>query len=226
MNTTPSQSDSQYTNTLLNAAHARATEPQIAPLTVDDITGDIERLISKIIAPYIDPTSFALNVEDLRGECRAKLARIISGGHLAKCPTRAKAFGFIKVAFRNHVLSLVQKNAYSMKRTGHKPHSRNGVGSVRKPCHIRIDDPEMDFQLGREDDLVRQREFLEELSCRLSSSEIIMLSDLTSKDAKAPSDAIELGTDKQRGRPHVPESVRMARARLYRKCRAILVDCD
>jgi hypothetical protein len=112
MNITPLQPNPQYTTAHVNHAPACATDPQIAPLTVADITGDIERLISKTIAPYIDPTSFALNAEDLRGECRAKLARIISDGRLAKCPTRAKAFAFIKVAFRNHVTSLVQKHVF------------------------------------------------------------------------------------------------------------------
>ena len=57
-----------------------------------------------------------MHEDELRAECRAKLALIIDGGHLLRCPTRTKAFGFIKTVMRNHVRSLVQKFAFSQKR--------------------------------------------------------------------------------------------------------------
>jgi len=201
-------------------------EARLEPLTFEDITGDIEGIISKTIAPYIDPTSFALNAEDLRGECRAKLARIISEGHLAKCPTRAKAFAFVKVAFRNHVRSLVEKNAFSMKRTGQKAPLAGNLETMRKPTLIRIDDPEIDFQLGVEDISVRQHEFLEELFCCLSPSETDLLNDLMNNEAEIPNGAATFGLTERQIRRQLPKNVRTARANLLRKCHAILADCD
>jgi hypothetical protein len=209
----------------LVSSHTPPTEPRLAPLTIEDITGDIEHIIAKVIWPYADPTSFALNADDLRAECRAKLARIISAGHLAKCPTRAKAFAFVKVAFRNHVRSLVEKNAFSIKRTGHKSGPSESVETVRKPCHVRLDDPETDFQLGKEDISVRQREFLEELFDGLSPLEIAVLNDLISDNVNPSNAPIAGDMMKERKRSHVTESVRNARTSLLKKSRAILADC-
>ena len=227
MNTrTTFQSKSQRLNPFPASTDAPSIEQRLAPLNVDDLATDIERLISKIILPYVDPTSFALNAEDLRSECRAKLARIISEGHLAKCPTRAKAFAFIKVAIRNHVRSLVEKNVFSMKRTGYKSHSNESVETVRKPFYVRIDDPEIDFQLGKEDVSVRQREFLEELFHRLSPSEIALLNDLINKEDGRPTAAKALDATNGRSLSQAPENVKKARTSLLKKCLVVLADCD
>jgi hypothetical protein len=50
--------------------------------TPDDISGDVERLITKTILPYVDPTHPFLQQDELQAECRFKLARIISDGRL------------------------------------------------------------------------------------------------------------------------------------------------
>jgi hypothetical protein len=222
--TTTFQSNSQTTRLLVSTS-ARYAETGLLPLTVEDITGDIEHIIAKVIWPYIDPTSFALNAEDLRAECRAKLARIISEGHLAKCQTRAKAFAFVKVAFRNHVRSLVEKNAFSMKRTGHKPSRNTNEEFARKPRHVPLDDPEMEFQLGKDDVSVRQREFLEELYNQLSPSEIAMLYNLTCIDLRASNSDYADDVTKGRSRSLIPGASRKAKANLLKKCRQILARC-
>jgi hypothetical protein len=37
----------------------------------------------------------------LQAECRLKLARILAAGRLSRCPTRAKAFAYLKTVFKN-----------------------------------------------------------------------------------------------------------------------------
>jgi transposase-like protein len=59
-------------------------------LTDDDITGDIERVIAKAVNPYVDESNPMLHFDELKAECRAKLAKILHDGCLAKCPTRGE----------------------------------------------------------------------------------------------------------------------------------------
>jgi hypothetical protein len=107
-----------------------ATQPWLTP---DDLMADIEQIIAKIIRLYVDPSNPMLHFDELRAECRAKLARILHDGCLIRCPTKAKAFAFIKTSFSNHVRSLVQKYAFTEKRTGvkHPPKLRRSGGGTR-----------------------------------------------------------------------------------------------
>ena len=63
-------------------ASTSAVEPAIFPLTHDDLTGDIERIITKAVSPYVDESNPLLHLEELKAECRFKLARIIHDGRL------------------------------------------------------------------------------------------------------------------------------------------------
>ena len=54
-----------------------------------------------------------------------KLNHLVTrGARHPYCPTRGKVFAFVKTSFRNHVRSLVQKYAFTAKRTGVEPPPR------------------------------------------------------------------------------------------------------
>jgi hypothetical protein len=40
-----------------------------------DVYNEIERLIGRIVVPYVDPSNPALHFDELMAECKAKLAR-------------------------------------------------------------------------------------------------------------------------------------------------------
>jgi hypothetical protein len=61
-------------------------------ITPDDLTGDIERMIHAVVVPYVDESNPLMHEDELQAECRARLAYILDGNYLVKCPTRAKAF--------------------------------------------------------------------------------------------------------------------------------------
>jgi len=154
---------------------ALASQPWI---THDDLIQDIERLIGILVSPHVDVSNPLMHDDELRAECRAKFAQILHQGHLNKCPTRAKAFGFVKTALQHHLRSLVQKYVFTEKRTGVKPppkqfKSLNGWFNSQptKALHIRLDDEENLVQIGGLDPAFSEMEFLEELDRVLTSEE-------------------------------------------------------
>jgi hypothetical protein len=194
-------------------------KPFVCPLTDADLTGDIERIIRRTVTPYVDPSNPMLNLDELQAECRAKLAKIIHGGRLANCPTRGKVFAFVKASFRNHVRSLVQKYAFTAKRTGVEPPPRLPLGAgcvttARKVQVIRLDDPDIEHQVGREDDRLRYSEFVEELFAKLPPSDCAQLSALIDG---SPTNGEACFMDERS-----LKAERKARRKLLRKCRAIL----
>src|ERR1039458_717243 len=183
------------------------TDAGLGPLKPDDIDGDIGRIITKAITPYIDNSHPFFHFDDLHAECRAKLAKVCHNGSLAKCPTRAKALAYLKTCFRNLLRSLVQKHMYSAKRTGVR-HSRGKPGpgedaaSVHKPHHVSIDDAENVYQLGAHDPSFRRNEFMEELTTGLSAPQSNTLEFLISEKAvfSAEGDGTEAPTGPRRTR--------------------------
>lgn len=141
-------------------------------------------MIHKTVAPYLDASDPLMHDDELRAECRAKLARIIDGGHLLRCPTRTKAFGFIKTVMRNHVRTLVQKFAFSQKRTGvkaapkHSSHETGGVGTRAKLTRISLDDEDFVLRVGHADPSFASMEFFEELDFQLTPEERLVLASL------------------------------------------------
>jgi hypothetical protein len=130
-----------------------------------------------------------LHHDELQAECRAKLALIIHAGHLNRCPTRGKAFGFIKTAMSNHVRSLVQKYAFTEKRTGVKPPPKQRYSSIRWNCiqaakvvNLSLDDEDACAQLGGNDPAFGRMEFMEELSQLLTREEQTALSHLIRRE--------------------------------------------
>jgi hypothetical protein len=172
--------NSIYSTTKLNHnANAEADSLASQPwITADDLTGDIERLIGTLVNPYVDDSNPLMHRDELKAECRAKLARILHDGHLQRCPTRAKAFGFIKTSLRNHVMSLIQKYAFTEKRTGVKAPPRSqrqrsnySNGDARELVVLSLDDEETSLQVGQLDPSFRQMEFFEELDQLLNHEE-------------------------------------------------------
>jgi len=199
-------------------------KPVVCPLTDDDITGDIERLIMKTVKPYVDQSNPMLNLDELQAECRAKLAKIIDGGRLAHCPTRGKVFAFVKTSFRNHVRSLVQRYAFTTKRTGVEPPPRLPFGAAcgtaaKRVQIVRLDDPDMSHQVGSDDDRFRQGEFIEELFAQLSLPECVELYALI-REVPNRSPENGDGCDLRRRQARAEREARMT---LLRKCRAILM---
>jgi hypothetical protein len=220
----PSVTAGKPTNQSVPPAVSREPEPVLCPLTDDDLTGDIERIIRKTVTPYVDPSNPMLQLDELQAECRAKLAKIIHGGRLAHCPTRGKVFAFVKTSFRNHVRSLVQKYAFTAKRTGVEPPRRLPLGAgcaaaAKKVQVIRLDDPDIGHQVGRDDERFRQGQIMEELFAQLSPTECAELSALI---REVPDRSPENG-DGCDLRRRQARAEREARLKLLRKCRAILM---
>src|SRR5205823_5225380 len=81
----------------------------------EDVYIEIECLIGGIVVHYVDTSNPVLHLDELKAECRAKLAKLLHDGRLERCLTRAGFFAFLKTAFKNHVLSLLQKHVYCIK---------------------------------------------------------------------------------------------------------------
>ena len=184
MKNTCSKSKTQNVNiNIITAPDALASQPWI---TLDDVTGDIERMIGILVAPYVDDSNPLMHRDELKAECRAKLAYILHAGHLHKCPTRAKAFGFIKTSMKNHIMSLIQKFAFTEKRTGvkapPKSHRNRRVDGDRHRAAVTVlslDDEEASLQVGSLDPSFRKMEFIEELDHLLTPDERNALRRLT-----------------------------------------------
>src|SRR5262249_28113325 len=101
-----------------HASRKKATGPVLA---LEDMLDDIERLIYHGVSPYVVQSNPMLHLDELCAECRYKLAKIISAGRMQQCPNRTKFFGYLKVSFLNHLRTLVEKYAFSQKRSGFKP---------------------------------------------------------------------------------------------------------
>jgi hypothetical protein len=152
-----------------------------------------------------------------------RLAEFMAGegvdvGRLAQCRTRGKVFAFVTTSFSNHVRSLVQKYAFTAKRTGVKPPPRLPLGTAcvpaaRKAPVLRLDDPEIECQVGRDDERFRQAEFI------VSAPECAELEALMGHEEDGgPGNGNPCETDEQPSKV-----VRKARRRLLQKCRAILM---
>ena len=117
----------------------------------------------------------ALHFDELMAECKAKLAKLIHDGKLARCPTRAKYFAFVKTAFKNHVRSLIQKHVYCFKRSGIKPPQKGALNPPLKPIRLSLDDPDAGIQVGSWDNQDRSEDFLADFGQTLLEAERLVL---------------------------------------------------
>jgi hypothetical protein len=173
MNTISSKSGLK--NNAIAGYDTLASQPWI---TRDDFAQDLDRLIRILVLPYVDQSNSLMHDDELRAECLAKIAQILHAGHLKKCQTRGKAFGFIKTALQNHLRSLVQRHAFTEKRTGIKPPPKHRLSTSEwcdqrptKPRCISLNDETTTIQVGGLDSVFCQAEFLEELDHVLTPEE-------------------------------------------------------
>lgn len=125
---------------------------------LDELKPDIERMIAAAVQPRIDPSNVTLQGDELAAECWTRLARLLADpSKMTRLKTRGKFFAYLKVMFRNHICTIVQKNVYTIKRGGGQPrqagaeldfeHDRHVTSTVGRAQHVRIDDPDSHFQL-------------------------------------------------------------------------------
>jgi len=205
------QNTNQITSDNEHNSHTRSW------ITAEDISGDVERMITRIIEPYIDTSNALMHEDELRAECRAKLAAILDAGRLSRCPTRAKAFAFIKVAFKNLIRSQVQKHVFTAKRNGFPPTPTRRRVSIRRTSDespgvqvLSIHDDEKVVQIGASDPGFRQMEFLDEIRVLLSAEERSVLEFLATQEPQVQQPQLIVGL---RRLATIAESIR-------KKCRA------
>lgn len=93
-----------------------------------DIAGDVDRLIRSIVANSTDQSNVHLHFDEMYGELMLKLAQILSRNDLFFAD-RKKFFGFIKVSLTRHKNTLIQRYAFTEKRTGIKHKDLEAQGS-------------------------------------------------------------------------------------------------
>ena len=140
------------------------------PAVLDEMMPDITRLINSVATRFSDKTCAHLHFDEMVGECRLKLAELISRGELVRQPTRGNFFRFFKTSLQNQARSRVQKYRFTEKRTGIKPpprESRVYTGSEpeddavhhdtvsitpehHKNVELSLDDPELNLQVSSE----------------------------------------------------------------------------
>jgi hypothetical protein len=124
-------------------------------LRLEDMQSDIDRLIASIAFQYTDDSCVFLHRDELEAECRAKFAAVYERAIEKSNRSRAKFFGYLKAALKNHVRSRVQKYRFTQKRTGVKPPDRKdrfnpAVAVPQKPTELSLDDPDTHLSLGDE----------------------------------------------------------------------------
>ena len=106
----------------------------------DDIVGDIDRLIKSIVTSKTDPSNINLHFDEMCGELRLKLAQILNRQDLY-FSDRKKFFGFLKVALTRHKNTLIQRYAFTLKRTGIKPNDKGDKDTDSEFTHAQFDAP-------------------------------------------------------------------------------------
>lgn len=183
--------------------------PAHHPPVLEEMMADIERVISGVASQYTDQSCQFLHHDNLVGEGRLKLAKIIDGGWLQKLPTRGEFFKWFKAVVNNHVKGMVHKYRFTFKRTGVKapPQNRDGkfdpdaVAPV-KNVELSLDDPDSHVQVEDEQDSsgaggASEAEFMRDIQPLLTPIEQMVLKQVTEPNEIA----LLLATlDAQRGR--------------------------
>ena len=143
----------------LQLAHAEVSEPlenapveSLPPLT--EMWSDIVHLVERIAKTYTDLSTPMLHTDEIVADCYRKLAELIDRDYFAShnITSRHDFFRMFKTVMNNHVKGLVQRNRFTIKRTGIKPPKKGAVldsetSKSYKPVEISLDDPENTFQL-------------------------------------------------------------------------------
>lgn len=173
-------------------------DPAWRPPVIEEMMEDLERLMASTVSGYIDQSNVAMHFEDMVGDCRLKLAKVLSDGCIEKfkLTTRKKFFSWFKAVIKNHVASYVQKHVFTKKRgcmmeddqddemTGHVleedifSEDHRPMHRSRKRINISMDDPDANIQVGETPDFCVEKELLEDIEILLSEVEKLVLHQL------------------------------------------------
>jgi hypothetical protein len=153
-------------------------------LKLEDMWDDIKRVIASIARTYTDEGRSVMHYDELFAEGMFKLAVVLDKGWLDKSRSRVEFFKIFKTSVNNHIKGLVQKNCYTIKRTGVRPPPRGEVnfGTPTKPVEISLNDPDANLQVGEGFDFngVESRELNEEILSLLTPVEQLVYNQLIS----------------------------------------------
>lgn len=156
------------------------------PTVFDEIFTDTEHLIQNVIRPYIDPGCVNLTEEELKGECRHKIARLMHDNKDTLISNRYEFFKYLKTALNNHVKGQVQRNRFTLKRTGIRPPEKGDfLAEHHKPVEISIDDPESHIQVPEDNDIDTYSELLDDWSSVLTPLEILVMNQAVTPNSTA-----------------------------------------
>lgn len=156
------------------------------PTVYEEIATDTENLIQNVIRPYLDAGCVNLTEEELKGECRLKIAYLLHGQKDVSIANRYEFFKYLKTALNNHVKGQVQRNRFTLKRTGIRPPEKGDfLAEHHKPIEISIDDPESHIQVPEDDDLDTYSELLDDWSSILAPMEILVMNQVITPNTTA-----------------------------------------
>lgn len=174
------------------------TEPSRRPPVLDEMMPDIERLIYSVAQRYSDQTSQYLQIEELVGEGRLKLAELITKGQLDKQKTRSNFFKVLKASLQNQAKSRIQKYRFTEKRTGIKPPPRkdrlspesseaiSDYSHRQKQVEMSLDDTDLHLQVSDGSHSEQEwREVVEEYAALLTKPERVIFSQMVQPDEAA-----------------------------------------
>lgn len=102
--------------------------------SLEDVMPDIHRLMKSLASHCVDTSNVNLHFDELLCELNVKLASVLQNRTVC-FDSREKFFSFLKVSFRRHLNSTVQKYALTFKRTGAKP-KETDTADHDQPCHV------------------------------------------------------------------------------------------
>jgi hypothetical protein len=171
---------------------------RMRPPIYEEMAPELDRLMGKVSAPYIDYSKPNLHPDELIAEGRAKVAQWHHTGRFNEIPTRYEFFKFAKVGFKNVVNSLVQKHVFTRKRTGITAPKKGDEESIdrwresvgfasERPVSISLDDEESGFQVGDNEIATHSDyppELLEHVQLKMTFQERAVFQQLTEPNAE------------------------------------------
>lgn len=125
-------------------------KPHMRPFDWDECYRDLDCVISKLAHRYTDPSRLHLHTEELKAEAWAKMVRVREAGGLEKLQTRQDFFKFSATIVQNHIIGVLQKEVFTIKRSGIKPPQRK-KGEAATTQEDMVSAPRMTFSLDDEE---------------------------------------------------------------------------
>jgi|688.fasta_scaffold116893_3 thermostable 8-oxoguanine DNA glycosylase len=157
------------------------------PTLYEEIESDTENLIQNVIRPYLDAGCVNLTEEELRSECRVKIAYLFHNEKHIDIVSRYEFFKYLKTALNNHVKGQVQRNRFTLKRTGIRPPEKGDfLAEHHKPIEISVDDPQSHIQVPEQgDDFGLCIELINDIQSILTPMECLVMNQLSTPNPTA-----------------------------------------